>query len=189
MKPYTKKRSSQKKRAVIGVAILIALTALGFGASKIVMNRQANKDATGASDNTSQEDINYAPATEEEKQQTDDHKEELAEQQGQTSAPSDTRENATPVITDAGQYDSHVEVRSFIPEIVEANGKCTMTFKQGTLQLVRTTDVLPSATTTICEPPKIPATEFPNTGKWVLTVSYDSPSSRGTSDPWEVEVK
>lgn len=189
MKPYIKKRSSQKKRAVTGTAILIVLIALGFGAVRITMNRQANKDATDASDNTSQEDINYAPVTEEEKQQTDDHKEELAKQQSQSPATSGAKQNVTPFVTDAGEYKDHVEVRAFVPQIVEANGKCTMTFTQGTLQLVRTTSVLPSATTTICEPPKIPTAEFPNTGKWALTVSYDSPSSRGASDPWELEVK
>lgn len=183
MKPYEhSKKRANKKRAVLLLALLILLTALAFAGYKY-MNRNSapTKPAT-------EEAINYTPATEEEKAEADKRKEELANQQNQTPTPPGNQKTVTPIITDAGQYEDKVEVRAYIPGVLENGGKCTHTFKQGSAQVTRTVDAQAGPQTTQCEPIGIPVSEFPSRGTWVLTISYSSSSSTGTSEPQNVEV-
>jgi hypothetical protein len=188
MKPYlanSKRRVSHKRIVIFLVLIVTLLTAVIFGTKAFVSRN--DKAATG---DKPSETINYAPATEEEKRQTDQHKEDLAKQQEdeQNQQPSTNKKTVTPIITGAGQYEDKVEVRAYVPSIVESGGKCTFTFKKGSAQFTRTIDTMPGPQSTQCDAVTVPVSEFPSKGTWALTVSYVSTSSSGTSDTQNVEV-
>ncbi len=189
MKPYLKNKNYTKKRAIIIVAALIVLAIIGFGTAQVLRNRAADNADTESTDTVPQETIKYEPATGEEKQQTEQHKGNLVKEDSQPPTPAGSKKAVTPIITDASQYDDRIEVRSFIPSIVESGGTCTLTFKQGSAQILKTVEGAADATTTRCEPSMIPRSEFTSSGKWVLTITYTSAASSGTSDPWDVEVK
>ena len=187
MKPYlaNKQRAGRKRTAILLVLMVTLLAAVIFGV-KAFVSRSDKTATTGNSGET----INYAPATEEEKRQADQHKESLAKQQEeeQNQPPASGTKNVTPIITDAGQYGDKVEVRAYVPSVVESGGKCTFTFKKGSSQVKRTIDTIPGPQSTQCDTVTVPVSEFPSKGTWALTVSYASASSSGTSSTQNVGV-
>ncbi len=186
MKPYVNNRKrANNKRAILLVVFLLLLAGLAFAGYRL-NNRNSAKPANTES---AGETINYAPGTDEEKAQTDKHKEDLANQQNQTPPPTGGDKKVMPIITDATQYEDKVEVRAYIPSLIENGGKCIYTFRKDSAQVIRTVDAQAGPQTTQCESIGILASEFPVKGTWVLTVSYSSASSNGSSDAQNVEVK
>ena len=186
MKPYVQnKKTAGRKRIVILLVAILLIGLLGFAAIKL-LNRSSTKPASTENNG---ETINFSPATEEEKTQADKIKEDLANQQNQTPPPSGSQKSVTPIITDAGQYDDKVEIRAYIPNVLENGGKCTYTLKKDAEQITKTVGGMAGPQTTQCESIGVPVSEFPSKGTWTLTVSYLSASSSGSSEPWQVEIK
>lgn len=187
MKPYiANKKRLNRKRAIIlmTVLILVLLAAIGAQAYRSRSTNQSTDNDTPA------ETINYGPATEEEKNQTEQHKDDITKQQEeeQNQNPTDNKIAVTPIITDASQYGDKVEVRAYVPAIVETGGKCTLAFKHGSNEITRSIDTLAGPQTTQCDTVTVPVSEFPSKGTWTLTVSYSSDASAGISAAQNVEV-
>lgn len=92
------------------------------------------------------------------------------------------------VINDASQYDSIIEVRSYVEGVVETSGTCKLTFTKGGQTLTRTTNPLANPSYTTCETVDIPVSEFPSKGTWNLNIDYLSTSSKGSASA-TVEVQ
>lgn len=107
---------------------------------------------------------------------------------GSNSSGSDGTKQATVVINDASQYDSSVEVRSYVEGVVETNGTCTITFKKGSQSVTKTTEPLTNPTYTTCAAISVPVSEFPSKGTWQVTVDYLSAQNKGSATK-NVEVK
>lgn len=135
--------------------------------------------------------INYEPATEEEKEQANNAKQGIVDRQnGAESADEDSengKKTATVVITDAGQYENIVEVRSFIPDYYE-DGICTIVFSKGSQEIVKETPAYRDATTTTCTNPLFNRSEFFEAGEWSVYVKYDSAGASGKSEISKVMV-
>lgn len=142
--------------------------------------------------------INYNPPTEEEKQATEDHKDNLAEKDDDDTQPPATDngglKQVKPFISVAqqfkdDQYGDRIEVHAYVPEIIESGGKCSFTFSQGGNQVAWQTDGLPNVSTTNCDTALVPRDKFPQTGTWSLVINYKSSNAEGTSDAIEVKVE
>jgi hypothetical protein len=131
----------------------------------------------------------YAPATPQEKAETDQHKQDIVNNQGQSgsSAPPSTPASVTPIIVDANQYGNVVEVRGFVPQITESNGTCTYTFN-GASTFTRQQAAVADATTTRCPALDLPTSLFAP-GTWNTTITYISSAHTGTSESKSFEVK
>jgi hypothetical protein len=175
-------RLRNKKGLLLGLLLIVLLVAGGVPA----YNRFF-KDKT---DTPPSEGVNYRPPTEEEQDAGDKRKEEIVEEeQNQQPPPTDgTKKKATVIITDAGQYDGIIEVRSFISNHYQ-DGTCTITFKQGSHTLTKQTPARKDVSTTICLNPQIKRSEFPTAGTWQVTVTYESKDARGTSETQTLSIK
>lgn len=184
-----KKLHSYLRNPILIVIICVIVVAgTGFALHGRKNKENVTPDETPVAQQTP-ETINFDPPTEEEKNQSEQHKQELIRQSqlGQTQpAPP---KSVIPIITDASQYNDNIEVRAYVSGIIESGGKCNLTFTQGTQQLLRTVDGLPDAKVTRCNPAVIPKSTFPALGQWTLIISYSSQQSSGVSDPWQLEIK
>lgn len=131
--------------------------------------------------------VDYGPPTEEEQKAGDNVKESVTtENTGTNTQPGNKSVNV--IITDATQYDSIIEVRSFVPNHIE-DGVCTITFTKGAETLQKTANAFADASTSICTNPTIERSEFSSAGTWNLVVAYNSKTATGKSEAREVIIK
>lgn len=176
-----------RKRLIIGTSVIIVLAGLGtsywyFGV------RQTNED-TGKPKPVNT--INYDPPSAEEKAETERFKETQQNTKPPVDQPKaeDGRTKVTPVISYAGQYDSLVEISSYIPGIFEDGGTCTLKLTSGSVVVTRTTTGVKDATTTRCPIFQLASKDIKPKGSWTATVSYSSEQASGTSQKMNFEVK
>jgi hypothetical protein len=137
-----------------------------------------------------QDGINFAPPTEQEKQEAEEHKKEVEKQIEIENQPQPGGKKAvTPAISYAGQYGDVIEVSSFVPGIFEDGGTCTVKLTQGSSVITRDVTGVKDATTTRCPVASVPRSELPSGGTWQATVTYSSNSAEGTSGASSFEVQ
>lgn len=183
MSRYQKKSFLKRLNKLVILAALLLVVAGWLGYRKFY--QQANNTSPAPD---SAETINYDPPTEEEKAETEAHKQQLT-QQSTATTPSSSKKTVKPVITFAGQYDGFVEVGSYVSEVYEDGGTCTLTLTKGSQKVTRTAAGQKDVSKTLCPTFKVPVSEFPNSGTWAATVKYSSSSAEGTSDEKPVEVQ
>lgn len=188
-----KQKRIKKAHLILLIITLVLLAGLTFFALE-------KTGVINVFDQSEDNSINYGPPTSEEQAAGNEQKELIADEeekqkqsqpptQGEDAETSQTpKKNATVIITDAGQYDGVIEVRSFIPDHYE-DGSCTIAFTQGTLSVSKQTPAYKDATTTICTNPLFNRSEFPAGGVWSVVVSYSSSSAEGSSDPQGVTLQ
>lgn len=122
---------------------------------------------------------------------TDDEKQALIERNEQRVNPTPTegKRAVTPVITSAIQSGSEITVSAYVSGIVEEGGKCILTATKGSLSVTKTVNGVVNATTTNCPPFILNTSEFPETGDWSATVTYDSANASGVSQSKAFTVK
>jgi flagellar basal body-associated protein FliL len=182
--------TTKNKPLIIILCVLAALLIIGAASFFIVKKRQdANRAADASNTNSSQKDresdIDMSPATDEDKQANDQHKDDLVEESQNPATPS---ENVTPVITIAEQYDNNLEVSSYISGTIEDGGTCILTATQGSKKVTRQTTGVQNAQNTTCPTFIIPRAELP-AGSWSLSVKYTSPTHTGTSQAKTIDLK
>ncbi len=174
------------KALIVGAVIVVAAASGGWWLTQRD-NATSTEVARKAADDKSS--INYNPATEEELKETEEHKQNLIDQQNQSGQPSDAKRKVTPVLVDASQYDNEIEVRAYIPSIIEDGGTCSVTITKDNLKVTKTSSGEKDATTTRCGNIVIPRSEFKEYGKWSVVISYSSSSSQGSSAARNMEVQ
>lgn len=168
-----------KKRTL---CIILAILFAGMGGFWVY--RTYTRDSGKNTDS-----INYDPPTKNEREVGNQQKEEIVQQeeqdkqqQEQTAKNPTKKKTVSVIITDAGEYDGIIEVRSFIPDHFQ-NGTCTVTFTQGSKTVTKETPARTDVSTTICMNPLIKRSELPASGTWQVRVAYTSAGATGTSDP------
>lgn len=108
-----------------------------------------------------------------------------------TSAPADDRAQVTPLVTYAGPSTdgSGTEVSGFVPDLVEGGGTCTTTLtpQAGGESRQLSTAAEADASTTICFAVVFPGADLAP-GTWDAVLTYESPTSAGSSATTSVEV-
>ena len=135
--------------------------------------------------------INLDPATPEQQAESDDQKTQTADNDKADSGQdpeNPTLKTVSPVIVDASQYDSAIEVRSYISGIIEDGGTCTATFKKGSQTITRTSSGSKDATTTLCEKITVNRADFPEAGSWSVTLTYTSSTATGASPARTLDI-
>ncbi len=147
--------------------------------------------ASGSKMSDTPNTINYDPPTKQDKKEAEDNKKELAKDTASSDKPKDSTSTQTiqVAVSDATQYGDVVEVRAFIPEVIESDGSCTAIFTLNDNRLEKKVAAFIEATTTQCRPIDVPVSEFSQSGTWNLVVKYNSAYSRGESSIRKVEVR
>lgn len=175
------KHTKHRTRTVIILA-LILLLAVALSWFFINRYRDSPDDSAPRGINS----VDYSGPTEEERAAGDEQKEKN-EQTTNNNRDTATGQAAHVVVTDAGQYDDIIEVRSFIPDFYQ-DGTCTITFTQGNRTLTKEAPAYRDSSTTICTNPMIKRSEFASPGEWKLTVTYTAPDATGQSEPRTVHI-
>lgn len=181
------KNSSLKwyKKWIVVVPLLFLLAGLVVGL--IWYNNRSTTPKDKWQDGT-----NYRAPTEEEKNQANDAKDKIVEEDKEatetpTPAASSSKKQVNVVISDASQYSDTVEVRSFVPGYTQS-GTCTVTFSKGSQTFSRDTPANRDVSSTICKTVKVKAAEFPSKGSWQVIVSYSAEKAEGKSETTSFEV-
>jgi hypothetical protein len=176
-----------KKIKIIAGLVIILLIASGL----ILYNNRANQQAELTSvEEQSELNVDYAPPTDEEKQQAEDNKSRLVVGDKDQTPPSSTNKApVTPEITFAEVSDDLVEVGSYVPSIFENNGNCTVIFTKSTLSVTRKVYSVAEGRSTYCPIVKIPLDQFSEKGVWQVKVTYDSDVYKGVSAERSIEVR
>lgn len=196
MKIASRKNKNKKRLTiVILVALILALAYMLFA--------YATKDywpfkdeSSDPSENSQQEDNDtgiYKPPSEEDIEHSQDAK---SRNDTKTEESSDDDGNISqsekqPVevgIAFADVNDSKLEIRAFVPSVIEGSGKCTATIAQGGRTITKTSNAFIDSQTSQCEPILVPLSELPGSGIWSVKVAYESSTNKGESSPVEVSI-
>lgn len=174
-------RSARTKLALVIIVLLL----LGFGAWAVADDSEVSQDPPPTesaidSDTPNPGSPDLSPATPQERQETQDYKKSLTQNQGGSSATtSEGKKVVYPVITGA----SHEEVNAYVSGIVEDGGTCTATATKGSQTITGTSTGFANVSYTSCPPISLslPA------GKWSVVLNYSSATSEGKSQVFEVD--
>ncbi|MCW1908051.1 MAG: hypothetical protein KIH63_001780 [Candidatus Saccharibacteria bacterium] len=164
--------------------LFVGVVVLAYGAFRYVDKPdQLTEDTTPISQTSTNQDIDFSPATEEDKADIDSRKADLGNTT-QPTTPPNTLKTVTPVIV--GSSNSPVSVRSYVSGVIESGGICTLTLTNGISALTTEGEASAGPQTTDCPELSI-ATVSP--GTWKATISYKSTTSQGTSSQdWEITL-
>tara|TARA_B100001105_G_scaffold225306_1_gene194723 strand:+ start:537 stop:1097 length:561 start_codon:yes stop_codon:yes gene_type:complete len=181
--------TTTKKRFVIP-AIIISLAIVTGGLVTYAYitdswpfseNTKVQEDPTGA-------DINLSPPTEQEIEASQDAKKRLDNDTAPDENTSSDKDTVGVGIAFAGVRNDSLEVRAFTNGIISGDGVCTITVSRGSTAVERQAAAFIDASSTQCQPVKIPVSEL-TPGTWDVRVTFDSPSAQGQSETVAVEVQ
>lgn len=191
MVKLTNKKNKIRKPLFFGSLLVLVLASLVL----VLFVRRHNKSAitTKKPTQTDSETINYAPPTEQDRTETENNKERIAEEDkrnaSQPAQTPGTKKVVTPVITYAGQYGPQVEVGGYVPGIFELGGTCTAMLTRGAKTITKTVDAVREGNSVDCPTLAVNNSEFPEKGTWTVKLCYNSSTAAGTSGDKQVEVK
>ena len=167
-----------KRPLLVIVLSLVLLIGGGLAYNQLNDNRSANESAPDSSDTQSGDYVNLDPATEQDKQETEENKKSLAEAPGPPPT-SNGKKQVTPLISSADRS----EVRAYVPGIFEDGGTCTATATKGAQTETAISKGFKNVSDTQCMPIEWSLLS----GGWSVVVSYSSSTAQGKSEPSEVE--
>jgi hypothetical protein len=185
--PKTIKNKRIKKQLVLLSALVVLI---GISAYLLLSKPKHNEQVT-ATNTTSSPTINMKPATEQEKQAAEDHKNQLLNDAGNTATSSGQKKTVTPVISYIGLNGQQIEIDSFVGGVREDGADCTatLTSQDGQEVVTEKSVSFKDATTTSCTPIYIARSKLLKTGTWSVVVSYSSATAQGKSEPKTLEIK
>lgn len=173
--------------AIVAVSLL-ALGSLAFYRHTFLNNSRQPENITEA--NGLEGKINFEPPTEEELQATEAHKDSLAQQNPPPPQPNPStgKISVKPIITIAEQYESNVEVSSYVGEVFEEGGVCKLRLTRNGATVERTTTGIKDVSKTVCPTFSVPVSEL-GKGNWNASMIYESGTAQGTSDSKTIKVE
>jgi hypothetical protein len=178
----------RKRKRVIPIAIAIIAILLIAGAIAFyffgdkLFNSNGSTDGNSAPNDTNT--VNLDPPTQQEVDESQQGKQDIIDNDDK-----DTDTDSVEVgVASAFNTGEVLDIRAFVPGVIEGDGKCTATLTRNNLTVTRTVDAFIDARTTQCRANAIPLSEFSQSGIWNLVVSYQSSKHSGTSSKMEVEI-
>jgi len=147
----------------------------------------SKKQPTTSSSDNSSTHVDLSPATPQDQQDSDAHKQAIVQQQSQ---PYTTASSAvTPIISYAAQSGNNVEVDASVPGVVESGGTCTLTATLSGHTVTRTTTGIRNAQDTSCPAFILDRGDFPIAGDWSIQASYSSAAYNGSSKSQKLTIQ
>lgn len=165
-------RSKKFIIAVIIAALLISGSAFAYVATRDDDKKNEDVTANGPESESIGTSYDINPATEEEKRESEQHKDAIVEQQNQPAPQPGQKKQVSVVITSADAN----SINAYVSGVLEDGGTCTATLTKGSQKIDRTSSGFSNVSTTNCSPI---APNFPSGGTWTVTVSYSSASAEG----------
>lgn len=172
--------------SLVTVGIAAAAVALLEVTNTTHWFHDSNTQSTATSKNN---DIDYSPATDAEKQDSESHKDSTTSEQTKQPTSSNTaKTKVNVVITTYNTTSSFVSVNGYAEGIIESNGTCKLTLTDSSGKTVSSSRAAEqNATNTTCGESQIARSKL-HSGTWQAVLSYSSSKSAGTSEPVAIEV-
>lgn len=184
-----KRKTSMTKKKILLVLLVIVLFATGIYFAFIRKDSSVNTSkSTGSS--KAQDDINYDPPTDSDKEGNDQNKQAVeAQNKIEQQATSSGIKTVKPTITYASQYDTSIEVGSYVSGVFESSGTCKATFMRNGATFTKSVQAVQGSNSMSCPVITAASSEFNPKGTWTVSVNYSSGSAQGSSDSRQLEVK
>ncbi len=162
MKIQRKKSFFTRTRIIIIAAVLI-FAAAGTGFWWFFLRGNISSDTPRTVNS-----VDYGPATEKDKQDSADAKQNAIDEQENPSTPATpTSETLIVTISRAGQSGQQISVRTLIDGA--ASGTCEVTFTKANTTFTKTFTMSSDVNTTVCNG-DIDTSDFANGGEWDLSI-------------------
>lgn len=177
--PIKKKKNTKTKPLLL---VLVIVTVFGSGIYYFQNKDSANNSGPIAEVADPQDEINYNPPSEEEKQAGDQTKQRIVTQEEQQNSNQNqgSKKPVTPVVANANA----TNVSAYVPGVFEEGGTCTAVFSKNGGSVTRTSQGFGNVSYTQCAPI---TPDLPSTGGWTVTITYESAAAKGTSQSAEVQ--
>ncbi len=188
--------SKHKKTKWLAIVILVAL----LGASSFLLYRTL-QDRDSAPESESVIDsgggtTNLAPATDEDKERVERHKQQLSENsenpqqdEGDTPDTTEPKQAVTPIIGYIQQASNgDVEANGYVPGIVETEGTCKLILQKAGTTTSEAKRAIPDAQSTVCGRIAISRSQL-DAGEWRAVIQYSSPRHEGNSEAMVISIK
>lgn len=180
-----KNRNLNKRLVIISTTFFLLVAG---GASYLYLQNDSDAKSNWV------DGINYSPPTEEEQgagdqaRQSAAEREERSKQAEKEAVQTGSKKEVPVVITDAGQYNGVVEVRSFVPEHKE-DGTCKIIFQRSGHSFTKDMPAKKDVSSTVCLDPQLSRSSFPSAGDWQVRVIYESKNAVGESEKRKVTIE
>lgn len=175
-----KNKKSQKNLIIVTFVILL-LSGLIGGLYFFVFREKSEPNG-----------ISLAPATEQEKADAEDNKNEIIQQQEKqkNDSANTTDSSGSEVVVTITSANSE-GVYSFVSGVLEDGGTCTAIYSKGSESFQKTSSGFINVTDTQCEPITTNRGDFSSTGVWSVQVTYSGSASqaRGTSQASKITIQ
>jgi len=177
---YQNKRKNRAKKVWLAcVSLVIVLSLAGF-----FTYRHFSADQKAPTAEAPVNQINYDPPTEEEKQETENQKDQIINNTPtETSVDTAGKKVVKPVIASADKSGAS----AYITGIFEEGGTCTATYTHDNDKITTTSTGFQNSNYTSCAPLTLQS-PLNISGNWELVVSYSSNQSAGSSAPQVIKV-
>jgi hypothetical protein len=188
---YQIKNSSRKRNKTLLIVAVITLLILLSGAYYFLVIRN-NKSVDPPKPDSATQELNLNPPTEAELNETEQFKQNLANN-SQSSSDSDKSSDGlkpvTPVIGYLQQSENkNIESNGYISGITEAGGTCTLILEKNGVKVTESRQAMMDAQGMICGHMVISRAKL-SEGEWKAHISYASSTSKGSSEERKIEVK
>jgi hypothetical protein len=160
-----------KKKIIIGLVVIVAV---GGAAAAWALTRNDNPKPLKVGE------VNYGPPTKAEKKETEEHKQQLENNQNQST---DAKPKIGVVIT----YLSKTEARGYATGVFEDGGTCTLTLTKGSAKVTGISTGIMDVNKTTCGPISIDQSQL-TSGNWTAILSYSSSTGSGSSESQTLSV-
>ncbi len=192
-----KQINTKKKTALIiavTLAVIILLTGLFVLLFTPVRDRLIGKNETPTAPIRDTNSVDYSGPSKTDTAESQNGKKNNSSSTDITpstdSTPTNTPElkDAPVAISYAGATNGKVEIRAFIPSVIEGSGTCVARLVKNSKTVEASSKAFIDASSSQCEPIYIDLSKFETKGKWKLTVTYTSPTHKGSSDPEDIDL-
>lgn len=171
-----KMKISYKKYLLFTVILLIIIGGIYW------ISHDGKPEVTKVGNDSTGEKIDYSPPTEEDKQESDNAKQRIIDQQNQNpQTTSSGKQKVSPIITSVTVSNGNVDARGFVSGIIEEGGTCTFTFTKGLSSISKTSQGIADASVTRCAPLAFTDSSIKSGSGWSVTLKYNSVKAEGVS--------
>jgi len=172
MKKSKVKRSPKVSPLILGLLGIVLLSGLIFGGYQLYKSHNKKSSTYTTADGQT---INLNPPTQDEKTQTDTHKEEITNNQPVNDKTQPTQQQPSTIVF---TQISSSGVRAYVTGVFEEGGTCTATATQGHTVITKTSTGFQNASYTQCAPINWDAPL--SSGSWLVTLVYKSSATQST---------
>lgn len=192
MKSISKKTNNKKVYVAVTLSILSLAALTYFSVAFFTQSLWPYTTSTGESSTyskkataNSESTIDYSEPTPDEIKASQDGKKNTTEESAEDNS---SKQTAVVAVTYSSVTNGKFEIRAFTPSTVEGGGTCEAVLKKGTLTVTAGSTAFIDSSTTQCNPIYIDTDQFPQKGEWILTVTFSSKDTSGTSEKVKVTL-